>query len=262
MLKTKRNTRPMKAVWTTQDTDYLIARLRELGIDLPPEQHQKLARWSELLLQWNSTYNLLGAQDSRTLVEEHLLDSLVVHPALERLIPDSKHSLTDVGTGAGFPGILLAITQPDRPIRLVEPIGKKVAFLRQSVLTLQLKNAHVLAGKIEDLPALLRHERVAEDDQPPHFICRAFTALGRFAALCEPYMSEDSLAFAMKAARLPEEQLDMPSGMMLASVETLATPRPDIQRYLAVMKKASATSPRPEGQPSSDTASNDPRRTA
>jgi len=195
----------------------------------------------------------------------------------------------------GVPGILLAIVQPQRPIYLVEPVGKKVAFLRQSVLTLGLKNATVLAGKIEDLESLLRADplprkgrdgavstpadsgadpsaeepasrtmpRPAEEAvdhpalrsliSPPHFICRAFTALGRFAALCEPYMSRDSLLFAMKSLRLSEEQQALPESIMLQAVEPLPTINLSVQRNLAILSLAGNTLTPDAAQPAAAT---------
>lgn len=235
--------RPQTSTWTDADEQRLHLGVQALGLRLDDACLTQVSRWAALLLQWNRTYNLLGAQDGGTLVGDHLLDSLAILPVIEQRLPAREQVLTDVGTGAGFPGILLAIAQPDRPIHLLEPIGKKVAFLRQSVLTLGLKNARVLAGRIEDLDALLSRERIIlPTGQPRHFICRAFTALGRFASLCQPYMSEDSLAFAMKAARLAEEQQQMPASMHVAAIETLPTPNPDIQRYLAILKRGTALS--------------------
>ena len=172
----------------------------------------------------------------------------------------------------------------------MEPVGKKVAFLRQSVLTLGLKNATVLAGKIEDLESLLRadpafrkgRDGVSPTSQhgaqasspvpastalsastesaagypalrrlisPPHFICRAFTALGRFAALCEPYMSKDSLLFAMKSLRLSEEQQALPDSIILQAVEPLPTIDLGVQRNLAILSLAGNTPAPDAAQP-------------
>ena len=268
--------------WTDTDTKRLQEGLQRLSVTLDETAFGKVVQWAVLLKQWNRTYNLLGNSDSAHLIDEHLLDSLAIVPVLERYLPRMEEALVDVGTGAGFPGILLAIAQPQRPIYLVEPVGKKVAFLRQSVLTLGLKNATALAGKIEDLESLLRADpahRKARDGasptpqsgtdastpvsastalpqstesatgrpalcsliSPPHFICRAFTALGRFAALCEPYMSKDSLLFAMKSLRLSEEQQALPDSIMLQAVEPLPTIDLGVQRNLAILSLAGST---------------------
>ena len=281
--------------WTDADTQRLQQGLQRLSVTLDETAFAKVVQWARLLKQWNRTFNLLGNSDSVHLIDEHLLDSLAIVPVLERYLPRAEEALVDVGTGAGFPGILLAIVQPQRPIYLVEPVGKKVAFLRQSVLTLGLKNATVLAGKIEDLESLLRADpafRKGRDEapstpqpgaeassspvpastalsastesaaghptlrsliSPPHFICRAFTALGRFAALCEPYMSKDSLLFAMKSLRLSEEQQALPESIMLQAVEPLPTIDLGVQRNLAILSLAGNTPAPDAAQPAAAT---------
>ena len=280
--------------WTDADTQRLQEGLQHLSVTLDETAFAKVVQWARLLKQWNRTFNLLGNSDSAHLIDEHLLDSLAIVPVLERYLPRPEEALVDVGTGAGFPGILLAIVQPQRPIYLVEPVGKKVAFLRQSVLTLGLRNATVLAGKIEDLESLLQadpafrkggdgasptplpgaeasataptssaptspikqandHPALRSLISPPHFICRAFTVLGRFAALCEPYMSKDSLLFAMKSLRLSEEQQALPDSIMLQAVEPLPTIDLGVQRNLAILSLAGNT-PAPDAtQPAAAT---------
>ena len=286
--------------WTDADTQRLQQGLQRLSVTLDETAFAKVVQWARLLKQWNRTFNLLGNSDSVHLIDEHLLDSLAIVPVLERYLPRAEEALVDVGTGAGFPGILLAIVQPQRPIYLVEPVGKKVAFLRQSVLTLGLKNATVLAGKIEDLESLLRADpafRKGRDEapstpqpgaeassspvpastalsastesaaghptlrsliSPPHFICRAFTALGRFAALCEPYMSKDSLLFAMKSLRLSEEQQALPESIMLQAVEPLPTIDLGVQRNLAILSLAGNTPAPDAAQPAAATPPSPP----
>ena len=285
--------------WTDADTQRLQEGLQRLSVTLEETAFAKVVQWARLLKQWNRTFNLLGNSDSAHLIDEHLLDSLAIVPVLEHYLPRPEEALVDVGTGAGFPGILLAIVQPQRPIYLVEPVGKKVAFLRQSVLTLGLKNATVLSGKIEDLESLLRADpafRKGRDEvfptpqtsaeassqvpastalsastesvaghpalrrliSPPHFICRAFTALGRFAALCEPYMSKDSLLFAMKSLRLSEEQQALPDSIMLQAVEPLPTIDLGVQRNLAILSLAGRTPTPDAAQPAAATLPSPP----
>ena len=290
--------------WTDADTQRLQQGLQRLSVTLEETAFVKVVQWARLLKQWNRTFNLLGNSDSAHLIDEHLLDSLAIVPVLERYLPRAEEALVDVGTGAGFPGILLAIVQPQRPIYLVEPVGKKVAFLRQSVLTLGLKNATVLAGKIEDLESLLRADpafRKGRDEapstpqpgaeassspvpastalsastesaaghptlrsliSPPHFICRAFTALGRFAALCEPYMSKDSLLFAMKSLRLSEEQQALPDSIMLQAVEPLPTIDLGVQRNLAILSLGGNTPAPDAAQPAAATPPSPPGSSA
>ena len=289
--------------WADADTQRLQEGLQRLSVTLDETAFAKVVQWARLLKQWNRTFNLLGNSDSVHLIDEHLLDSLAIVPVLERYLPRAEEALVDVGTGAGFPGILLAIVQPQRPIYLVEPVGKKVAFLRQSVLTLGLKNATVLAGKIEEMESLLRadpafrkgrdgasstpqpdaeasatdptssaptspsgktndHPALRSLISPPHFICRAFTALGRFAALCEPYMSKDSLLFAMKSLRLSEEQQALPDSIMLQAVEPLPTIDLGVQRNLAILSLGGNTPAPDAAQPAAATPPSPPGSSA
>ena len=289
--------------WADADTQRLQEGLQRLSVTLDETAFAKVVQWARLLKQWNRTFNLLGNSDSAHLIDEHLLDSLAIVPVLERYLPRPEEALVDVGTGAGFPGILLAIVQPQRPIYLVEPVGKKVAFLRQSVLTLGLKNATVLAGKIEEMESLLRadpafrkgrdgasstpqpdaeasatdptssaptspsgktndHPALRSLISPPHFICRAFTALGRFAALCEPYMSKASLLFAMKSLRLSEEQQALPDSIMLQAVEPLPTIDLGVQRNLAILSLGGNTPAPDAAQPAAATPPSPPGSSA
>ena len=111
------------APWGTDQTTALERGLRKIGVDATPGQQAQLRHYGELLLKWNRTYNLLGATSAQAMVEEHLLDSLAVLPALRAWLPVESSVMVDVGTGAGLPGIVLSIMRADLPIILVEPIG-------------------------------------------------------------------------------------------------------------------------------------------
>lgn len=201
--------------------------IRKLGLPASTATGIRQFRlYGELLLKWNSTYNLLGATSSEAIVQEHLLDSVAVHPVLKRWLPH-RQAVTDVGSGAGFPGMVLAIMEPDRTFVLVEPIGKKAAFLRQAVAHCGLTNVRVVEGRIEDLGA---------QAEVPHFICRAFTSLVRFTQLCAPTASACSLYFAMKAVRVSAELQDLDPGMEVLAVELLPMPVNKTERRLVVMR--------------------------
>jgi 16S rRNA (guanine527-N7)-methyltransferase len=228
--------------WGSEQTEALDRGLRELCLQTTAGQSAALRRYGELLLKWNRTYNLLGATTAATMLEDHLLDSLAVLPVLASWIPPGPPALVDVGTGAGLPGLVLAIVLPHVPIVLVEPIGKKAAFLRQVVAECRLSTVTVLEARIEDVSP---RDIAADPAISPHFICRAFTSLGRFTELCAPLLRDASLLFAMKAARVSQELQQLSSAIEVLAVEPLRTVEKDVQRNLVVMRSK-------ESHPASD----------
>jgi 16S rRNA (guanine527-N7)-methyltransferase len=235
-------TAPAPAAWSSAETDSLASGLRGLGVVATPGQAATLRRYGELLLKWNRTYNLLGATTAADMLEQHLLDSLAVLPALTSWLPPMRSTLVDVGSGAGLPGLVLAVMLPELPIVLVEPVGKKAAFLRQVVAECRLARVTVHEARIEELTAA---ELVDEPATLPHFICRAFTSLERFSNLCAPLLQEGSLLFAMKAAKVPQELQQLGHGVEVLAVEPLRTIDKDVQRNLVVMRSK-------QSRPSSD----------
>jgi len=120
-------------------------RLRGAGVVLPEPQVETLARFLALLIRWNRVYNLTGIRDAHELVDRHLVESLALKPLLR------GERIADVGTGAGLPGVPLAITEPDRSFTLIESRAKRVRFLRQAIVELELGNAVVAHGRAEHL---------------------------------------------------------------------------------------------------------------
>ena len=122
----------------------LDAGLQALRLDI--SLADPLARYLALLLRWNATYNLTAIRDPREMVTKHLLDSLAMAPSVA-----SMATLADLGTGAGLPGIPLAIAVPGLRVTLVESNGKKARFMREALRTLGLSNAEVAESRIEAL---------------------------------------------------------------------------------------------------------------
>ncbi len=216
------------ARWQQADTDRLLTMARQLDIPLEPEATERLATYAALLLRWNRTFNLLGATTTEELLDLHLLDCLAINPVLERWLPSPSPHLHDIGSGAGLPGIPLAITHPKWALTLVEPVSKKAAFLRQSVATLGLGNVSVIEDRIEALPP-------PEAGRERHFISRAFTALERFNRLCSAAGTDHSLIFAMKAAKAPEEIAELPKTAKLMALESLPTARAGHERVIVIL---------------------------
>jgi 16S rRNA (guanine527-N7)-methyltransferase len=123
----------------------IARRLESAGLDLAPEPIGKLTRFLELLMQWNRVYNLTGIRDPHELVERHIIESL----ALAALLGGER--IADIGTGAGLPGIPLAIAVPQRAFTLIESRAKRVAFLRHVTGELGLGNVQIAHCRAEHL---------------------------------------------------------------------------------------------------------------
>ncbi len=126
--------------------DDLAKRATKLGIELTDDQRSVLAKYVALLMRWNRAYNLTSARSERELIDRHILDSLILHPYM------TSGPFVDLGSGAGFPGIPLAVVQPERSVTLLDRNGKKACFLRQCATELGLSRVRVRKGRMEDLP--------------------------------------------------------------------------------------------------------------
>ena len=192
---------------------------------LAPEVAPALIAYRDLLVRWNRVYNLSAVRDPRAMIPRHLLDSLAVVPWL----PDGR--LVDIGTGAGLPGLPVAIAQPQRPVTLVEPNGKKVRFLRQVCLTLALENVTIVPTRVEDV--------VAEEPFAAA-ICRALTDAAAFWGLASRLIDDSGQVIAMKG----RPGIEALPGLEAAGVswrrQSLEVPGLDASRHLLIMERSVA----------------------
>lgn len=158
--------------------------------ELYPRAAVRLAAYAELLATEGTLRGLIGPREVPRLWERHLLNCAV----LERLIPEGA-SVADIGTGAGLPGIVLAIVRPDLQVSLVEPLLRRTTFLEEAVETLGCTNAEVVRSRAEDL-APASFDIVAS---------RAVAPLGKLAGWCLPLCVEGGLMLAMKGVSAEEE---------------------------------------------------------
>jgi 16S rRNA (guanine527-N7)-methyltransferase len=133
------------------DPDFptLETACRQLDIDLTQSQYDSLVRYTELLRDWNQRINLVSRRDTGRILSYHVIDSL----AVQRLLPQGAR-VCDIGSGAGLPGIPLAIIRPDLKLLLVESSQKRSRFLETAVAELGLDNVEVLNERAELLPPL------------------------------------------------------------------------------------------------------------
>ncbi len=172
----------------------------------------------ELLKEWSGTYNLVAPGERNFLLVRHILDSLAIASWLQ------PGSLLDVGTGAGLPGLPLAIINPEMDVTLLDSVGKKIRFIRHVGRVLQLSNIHPLQQRAEKL------------DQPfANITSRAFASLQGFAAAIRPCATESTRLLAMKAAYPHAELEALPGWVNVLSVEKMAVPYLHAERHLVIM---------------------------
>lgn len=173
----------------------LIAQLRqgcdELGLSVDAGQLQQLLDYLALLARWNRAYNLTAIRDEAQMVTRHLLDSLAVAPFI------TGQRLIDVGTGAGLPGVPLAILFPERAFDLLDSNGKKTRFLFQVKTALGLDNIVVHQARVESFPVAQPYDAV---------LSRAFASLQDMVHGCRHLLAPGGRFLAMKGA-LPAEEL-------------------------------------------------------
>jgi 16S rRNA methyltransferase GidB len=199
-------------------SDTLSAGLSALG--QPSALAQRLLAYRDLLQRWNRVYNLSAVRNPEAMVTRHLLDSLSVLPWL------ADGDLLDVGTGPGLPGIPIALAQPSRPVTLVESNGKKVRFLRQVCLEMQLDNVAVVPNRIEEYNPMTRFNGV---------ICRAFTEAFAFWQGTARLLSTSGIAIAMKGRLKPAELAALDQAGVNYRSQPLAVPGLDAERHLLIM---------------------------
>lgn len=223
--------------------------LQALGLSSDDRLIDRLWSFTALLLKWNRTYNLTGARDETALVREHLIDSLAAVPVLtSRLTSASRDEpfLVDVGSGAGFPGIVVATVHPEWSIALVEPNSKKAAFLRQAVATLGLPHVHPIGARLQATETILT-DLSPSASTVRHFTCRAVASLADLVALIRPLAQAQSRLFALKSRHVIEELTAYP----FASVHSLHIPTLDHERTVVEMPLFPPDSPTAAGSPPS-----------
>ena len=210
--------------------DALDAGLVEIGLPLESSARAALLAYVALLAKWNQTYNLTAIREPGRMVTHHLLDSLAVLPALDAFAGEGAGvEVLDVGSGAGLPGIPLAIARPAWRVTMLEPVHKKAAFITQAIAELRVGNAQATAKRVEDHRA----------PSPATFaISRAFSDLASFAQSSIRHVAEDGALMAMKGVHPDEELRELPPQFAVTQSLSLRVPGVDAARHLIVIQRA------------------------
>jgi 16S rRNA (guanine527-N7)-methyltransferase len=200
----------------------LSAGLGKLGLALAPGQVAALEALVAELADWNTRVNLTAITDPAEVVDKHLLDSLAVLPWLR------GHTVADVGSGAGFPGLPLAIADPERRYTLIESTGKKVKFMRHVVERLALPNVEVLQGRAEALKPSPAFDTV---------ISRALGSLSDFVRVAGHLAGRGGRLLAMKG-KVPEAEIRaLGVGWKALAVHAVRVPGLEAERCLVELAR-------------------------
>ena len=197
--------------------------LDALHLPLSSEAQQKLLDYLALIEKWNRVYNLTAVRDPRQMLTQHVLDSLAVVPHV------TGERFVDVGSGAGLPGIPLAIALPRTHVTLVESSHKKSTFLNQALIELGLNNVDVVNVRAESWDTPTRFEVV---------ISRALSDLAEFVRLAGHLCSTRGVLAAMKGVYPFEELAQLPDGYRLNKVIPLSVPGVAAERHLVLVEPA------------------------
>jgi 16S rRNA (guanine527-N7)-methyltransferase len=200
--------------------DQLKRGLIALGLTLGPEIQQRLLEYIALIEKWNRAYNLTAIREPEKMVSHHLLDSLAVAPHLH------AGRILDVGSGAGLPGIPLALGKPDAHLTLLDSNHKKAAFLNQAVIELKLNNAAVCNERVESWQTQNRFDVI---------ISRAFSDMSEFVRVTRHLLAPGGLFAAMKGLH-PYEEIDkLSADCKVRQVLPLAIPGLEGARHLVLI---------------------------
>ena len=210
------------------DHDALAAVLeqgiKDMTLDVTPEQQTKLMGYLALMNKWNAVYNLTSLRDPQQMVTHHLLDSLAAVPAFA-----DACNVLDVGAGGGLPGIVLAIVRPDMKVSMIDTVHKKTAFLNQVKAELKLTNVSVHTMKVQDLVV---------DDKFDVITSRAFADLSDFVNWSGHLLAEGGKFIALKGVAPSEERERLPQDWKVVDLQPLWVPRLQAERHLVFIERA------------------------
>jgi len=196
------------------DKAKLESGMQNLGFENIPQIISKLLIYKDLLIKWNKSFNLTAVKNT-DVVTHHFLDSLAITPFIK------SSSLLDVGTGAGLPGIVIAIVNPDIKVSLIDKVGKKIAFIKRVVLELEIKNIETHHNRVELLISEEKYDGI---------ISRAFSNMEVFIKSTKHLIKSQGVWYGMKSKKiLDDEMININDPWTL---EKLDVPFLQAERYL------------------------------
>ena len=206
----------MHAQWPGQ----LVGGLAQMELELGKAQQERLLAYLQLLHKWNRAFNLTAVRDPALAVSRHLLDSLSILPLVQ------GPRVLDLGSGAGLPGVPLAIARPDWRVTLLDAKGKKTRFLGQVRLELGLENLEVVHARVEE------H---SPDELFQTIVSRAFAALPTMVDLSRHLLAPEGRWVAMKG-RIPRQEIEAMGDEISVGVIPLAVPGEEGARHALILR--------------------------
>ena len=203
-----------------KDRDLLVEGLHRMSLNLSDQMIDQLMAYLNLIEKWNRVYNLTAIRERDEMIKLHFLDSLSIlnHVEMEHVL--------DVGSGAGFPGIVLAITKPELKVTVMDSVNKKTTFMQQVKSELSLTNLNVINARVEEYQPIILFDSV---------ITRAFSSIQNMLLMTQHTLQKNGAWLAMKSKDVKEELAALDQNQY--TLITLEVPFINAERYLVKLKK-------------------------
>ena len=192
----------------------LKAGIEKLELENKDYLYTKLLIYKDLLIKWNKVFNLISVKGVDEIVTHHFLDCLAVVPFIE------GKNVLDVGSGAGLPGIIIGLCYPEKNITLVDSVGKKTTFLKQTCAELNLSNITIINKRVEDITTNKLFDSI---------IARAFAEMQVLIDLTRHLIEDKGVWYGMKSKKFNEEEI---STNFVVEKRDIVVPYLDAERYL------------------------------
>jgi 16S rRNA (guanine527-N7)-methyltransferase len=229
----------------------LKGKINKIDIEsVNEEKLDKMYQFKELLLEWNDKINLTAIVEDNEIIDKHFIDSLIINKYIK-----ANHKMIDVGTGAGFPGIPIGIIRNDISITLLDSLNKRINFLNEIILNINLKNVKTIHSRAED--AANNNEYREKFDIA---VSRAVASLPTLVEYLLPFVKEGGKCICMKGSNVEEELKSSNKainilGGEIEKIEKIILPETDIERTIIVINKKCSTPnkyPRKAGIPTKE----------
>ena len=203
-----------------------------MRLDLSAQQQGLLLGYLQLLSKWNQTYNLTAVREPQAMLVQHVLDCLAVVVPMHTMMgcgdAATRIELLDVGSGAGLPGLVLAIACPQIQVTTLDAVQKKVAFMAQAIIELNLRNVRAVHSRVE---------KFIPERAPTVVISRAYASLTNFINGISHIANGDTIVIAMKGQHPQQEIADLPASWRLLAAEPLTVPQLHAERTLIFLRR-------------------------